>query len=66
MAQSKQRLRMDQSATYRIKLLGRLNDEWSNWIRGMDLTLERTTEGMIVTMLTGPVDDQAELYGLLA
>ena len=66
MAESIQRLRMDQSATYRIKLQGRLNDEWSNWIRGMDLTLERTTEGMIVTMLTGPVDDQAELYGLLA
>jgi hypothetical protein len=48
------------SRDYRIKLKGRLDPKWSDWFEHMDLS----TEGG-VTVLRGPVSDQAALHGLL-
>ncbi|MDY0019497.1 MAG: hypothetical protein RBT47_05785 [Anaerolineae bacterium] len=51
-----------QQAIYEIKVKGRLDDGlWSQWFEGMTVT---SKEGG-VTVLTGPVTDQAALYGLL-
>ncbi len=35
--------------------------EWSNWFDGMTIVLQENGD----TVLTGPVTDQAALYGLL-
>jgi len=40
---------------------GHLGREWTDWFGGLTLTLEDNGE----TLLTGPVVDQAALYGLL-
>ena len=45
---------------YRIKLKGRLDKQWTDWFEGLTITYEDDT-----TILTGPVADQAALYGLL-
>ena len=46
---------------YEIRIRGHLADRWANWFEG--LTLTRAENGD--TLLTGPVVDQAALYGLL-
>jgi len=45
---------------YRIKLKGRLDKQWTDWFDGLTITYEDDT-----TILTGPIADQAALYGLL-
>ncbi|MFD0578273.1 hypothetical protein [Dactylosporangium darangshiense] len=45
---------------YEIRVLGRLEPRWAAWFDGMTLT---TGDG--VTVVEGPVEDQAALYGLL-
>jgi hypothetical protein len=46
---------------YQIRIKGHLVDEWMDWFGGMTITLEENGD----TLLTGPVADQAALYGLL-
>ncbi|MEZ4865597.1 MAG: hypothetical protein R3C14_30075 [Caldilineaceae bacterium] len=46
---------------YQIRLQGHLGQQWAAWFE--DLTITREESG--VTVLTGPVADQAALYGLL-
>ena len=46
---------------YQIRLKGHLSREWSDWFGCMTVTLEDNGE----TLLSGPVVDQAALYGLL-
>ncbi|MCB0121855.1 MAG: hypothetical protein KDE58_06395, partial [Caldilineaceae bacterium] len=47
--------------TYQIRLQGHLSPQWTAWFE--ELTI--TSEANGVTVLTGPVVDQAALYGLL-
>ena len=47
---------------YQIKIKGHLDQHWSDWFDG--LTISHEAEGQ--TMLSGPVVDQAALFGLLA
>ena len=51
----------DQPVVYQIKIDGHLRPQWTEWFEGLTITLE--TDG--ATLLTGPVIDQAALYGLL-
>ena len=50
-----------QSMVYQIRIKGHLGRQWTNWFGGLAVTLEDNGE----TLLTGPVVDQAALYGLL-
>jgi hypothetical protein len=50
-----------QSMVYQIRIKGHLGCEWTDWFGGLTITLEDNGE----TLLTGPVVDQAALYGLL-
>ena len=61
-----QRLRLDQPATYQIKVQGRLSEKWSDWFDGMTITVENSNASFTVTTLTGTVADQVALYGLLS
>ncbi len=45
---------------YVIRVEGCLGDRWAEWFEGMTITQEYNQ-----TLLTGPVVDQAALYGLL-
>lgn len=46
---------------YQIRLKGQLGDQWAEWFDGLTITAD--AEGN--TLLTGPVVDDAALYGLL-
>jgi hypothetical protein len=62
--QVKQKLTLDQPATYQIKAPGHLNASWSEWAGGMTITLECSDDGPPTTTLTGTID-QAALQSLL-
>ncbi len=47
--------------TYQIRIRGHLGREWTDWFEGLTITLEDNGD----TLLTGPVVDQAALFGLL-
>jgi len=47
---------------YHIKVKGVLDSKWADWFNGLSITPVETGE----TLLTGPVDDQAALHGVLA
>ncbi len=53
---------MDQSYDYEIRIEGHLTERWSDWFDGLAITHDRNGE----TVLSGPLADQAALFGLLA
>ena len=46
---------------YQIRIKGHLDEQWADWFGGLTVTLKEDGD----TLLTGPVIDQAALYGLL-
>ena len=46
---------------YEIRIEGHLDHRWAAWFDGLTITLDDNGD----TLLTGPVVDQAALYGLL-
>ena len=59
------RLSLNQPATYRIKVEGRLSEQWAEHFGGLALTFEHEPDGSTLTVLTGPIVDQAALHGIL-
>jgi hypothetical protein len=51
----------NQPMVYQIRLKSHLDSDWTDWFEGLTITLESTGS----MLLTGPVVDQAALYGLL-
>jgi hypothetical protein len=51
----------DEPERYEIRIKGHLDDRWAGWFSGLTLTREDNGE----TLLAGPMDDQAALYGVL-
>jgi hypothetical protein len=58
-------LRLGQSAKYRIKVQGRFREGWSDWFHDMTINIEQIPGGPTITTLSGIVQDQAALHGLL-
>ena len=52
---------LSQPVVYQIRPKGHLGSQWTDWFGGLTLTLEEDGD----TLLTGPVIDQAALFGLL-
>ena len=50
-----------QPIIYQIRIKGHLGRQWTVWFEGVSIILEEDGN----TLLTGPVVDQAALYGLL-
>lgn len=46
---------------YQIRLKGHLEARWAEWFDGLAITLEENG----ITLLSGPVVDQAALHGIL-
>jgi hypothetical protein len=65
MREIKQKLTLDQPASYQIKVPGHLDESWSDWAGGMTITVENGDDGPPTTTLTGVVADQAALQSLL-
>jgi len=57
--------RLGQRPIYEIRVMGRLDEKWADWFGGMDIATG-SSQGSPITVLTGPVVDQAALRGLLA
>jgi hypothetical protein len=51
----------DQPARYRVRVQGVLDQSWSAWFDGLELSVQENGE----TVLAGMIDDQAALHGLL-
>jgi len=58
---SKRNSKTNQSMAYQIRIQGHLGRQWMDWFEGLTITLEEDGD----TLLTGPVVDQAALFGLL-
>jgi hypothetical protein len=46
---------------YQIKLKGHLDEHWSDWLGGLEIT----QDGYGNSLLTGDIPDQAALHGIL-
>jgi hypothetical protein len=55
---------LTQPATYRIRIAGRVNNGWSDFLTGLQETHLRKNDTSL-TELTGTVSDQPALFGLL-
>lgn len=52
---------LNQPTVYEIRIEGHLDKQWIGWCSGLAIRLEEDGN----TLLTGPVADQAALFGLL-
>ena len=50
-----------QPIVYQIRMEGHLDTQWVDWFSGLFITLEENGD----TLLTGPIVDQAALFGLV-
>ena len=50
----------DQEGYYKIRISGKLDQTWTDWFDGFQMTYQGND-----TVLTGSVQDQAALFGLL-
>ena len=64
MTNIKQKLTLDRRVTYKIKVLGHLDESWFEWGGEMTVTVGTDDNGLPVTTLIGTFD-QAGLLGLL-
>lgn len=47
--------------SYEIKVVGHLDEHWSGWLGGLEITHDTAGD----TLLVGPLLDQAALHGVL-
>jgi hypothetical protein len=51
--------------TYEVVVAGRIEAERADWFDGMALTARTAPDGGTITLLSGPLADQAALFGVL-
>jgi hypothetical protein len=61
----KKRLKIEDSATYRISVQGYLDDNWSDQLAEMTITIDTKDDQAPISTLLGRTRDQAELVGVL-
>jgi hypothetical protein len=55
----------DRPARYEITVRGWVDESWSDWLGGVAVVHEVSSDDAPITRLTATVVDQAALYGLL-
>jgi hypothetical protein len=63
--EGRNRYPFDEPRTYRIRLIGQLNESWSDRLGGMRITTSSRGDRASITTLVGCLRDQAELAGVL-
>lgn len=58
-------LKIDRPATYCIRVSGYLDENWSARLGGLKIASTDLEGNQAVTILSGPVIDQAALFGVL-
>ena len=58
-------LKLTTPATYRIRVQGHVERNWSDRLGGLTVTRETSAEKLDITTLQGHLQDQAALSGLL-
>ena len=58
-------LRFEKPATYRIRVIGHIDDSLSGQLGGMVITRAFTRDSRPITILVGHMSDQAALSGVL-
>ena len=51
---------------YQIKVQGKIDESWSEWLNGVAITSEVGSNSSPITTLTATVSDQAALRGILS
>lgn len=64
-AQSWKSLKFEAPASYRIRVEGHLDDDWSDRLGGMVITRAFTADAEPMTILIGHLKDQAALSGVM-
>lgn len=54
-----------ESSPYEIQIHGELDERWSDWFDGIEITIEHTGDRIPLTTLNCPTMDQARLRGIL-
>ena len=55
----------DCSATYQIRVQGKISPPWSDRLEGMRISQDVQGDGSLITTLEGELSDQAALVGVL-
>jgi hypothetical protein len=50
---------------YKIKVLGMLDNSWSDWLGGATIRSEFVDSSTVITTITVVVTDQSALFGIL-
>jgi hypothetical protein len=58
-------MKLETSATYRIRVQGHLEDRWADRLGGMAITVDSSADRPPVTILKGHLADQEALSGVL-
>ena len=58
-------LTVDKPATYCIRVVGHLDENWSARLGGLEIDSSSPEGKRAVTTLSGPIIDQAALFGVL-
>lgn len=56
----------DEASDYEIRLEGHVDERWRESLSGLTFTYRIDADGTPLTILRGPVLDEAELHGVLA
>jgi len=50
---------------YQVKLGGKVSSQWVSWFSDMNIEIKKDNNSKTVTVLTGAIEDQTALFGLL-
>jgi hypothetical protein len=53
-------------AEYRVEVAGRLDGKYTEWFYSLNIETRAEDDGSVTTVLTGLIQDQAVLYGLIS
>lgn len=54
------------STVYQIRIAGHLESRWELWFDNLHIENHTAPDGTLTTTLTGPIVDQAALYGVIS
>ena len=66
MTDSSESFPLERGSLYQIRIQGVLDPSWSARLEGLQIEVQRCTDGPSCTVLSGCIEDQAALNGVLS